>query len=75
MKTNILLLTLTFCFLSACVRKRPPIMQRVDSPSFQSTITRQDIIDTGGHCDGVFCTDSHGRLWDCTNPNGCSSAR
>jgi hypothetical protein len=73
MKTDILLLIFTLCLLSACFKRRPPVMERPPGPS--STITRQDIIDTGGHCDGVYCTDSHGRMWDCSNPNACSFVR
>jgi len=75
MKRNILLLTLTLCFLPACYKRRPPVMERPPGPSFQSTITKQDIIDSGGHCDGVYCIDSHGRMWNCADPNGCSSVK
>jgi hypothetical protein len=40
---------------------------------YKPRVTKQTILDGFGHCNffGGMCTDSGGRVWDCSNPNAC----
>jgi hypothetical protein len=53
----------------------PPVKLPPPGHRPMPVLTKDELLQQGGHCpfSGGFCTDSHGGMWDCSNPNDCVS--